>query len=278
MRPRVTFTLDLEDHRPTTSIPARYPAVARMLLEHLDLAGIRGTVFVVGQVAEEEPELVVEIARRGHEIGLHAWRHTVLTEMTASEFQVETSRGKSLLESLSGQEVVGFRAPTYSLVPETTWAVPILGELGFKYSSSTLPGRNPLHGFPGLPNRPFRWPTGLVEFPGPVVRLGPMAIAPLGGTYLRVLPWPVVAAAARWLPPETLRHTYCHPYDFDPDEPYWQVGDVPRALNRLLWIGRRRMLSKIDRLVGSGSDAGPPLAELVDQVGPVRVDVELLDG
>ncbi len=273
---RVTFSLDLEDHRPDDSVPERYPEVARSVLAHLAARNVRGTVFVVGEVAEAHPELVREVVDHGHEVGLHAWRHVQLTELDPGTFRTETARGKALLEDLAGAPVLGFRAPTYSLVRSTTWAVPILTELGFAYSSSTLPGPNPLHGFPGLPNHPFRWPTGLVEFPGPVVRLGPWALAPLGGAYLRVLPWPVVAASARWLPDATLRHTYCHPYDFDPDEPVWQVGDVPRWMNRLLWVGRRGMLRRIDRLVGD--EPGPPFGELVASVTGPPIEMELARG
>lgn len=275
MRHPVSFTLDLEDHRPSPpTFPERFPDIVRRLLEHLDRLEVRGSVYVVGEVAERHPDLVREVAEHGHEIGLHAWRHVQLTELDPDTFRAETARGKALLEELVGAPVLGFRAPTYSLVRATTWAVPILTELGFTYSSSTLPGPNPLHGFPELPNHPFVWPTGLVELPGPVVRFGPWALAPLGGAYLRVLPWPVVAAAVRWLPAETVRHTYCHPYDLDPEEPYWVVGDVPRWMNRLLWLGRRGMAGRLDKLLAGG--AGPTLGELAAAVTSDPIELELV--
>jgi polysaccharide deacetylase family protein (PEP-CTERM system associated) len=273
----VSFTLDLEDHRPADAgWEPRYPEVTRRLLAHLAERGVRGSVFVVGEVAERHPDLVEEVVAHGHEVGLHAWRHVPLAVVGPEQFADEIGRGRDLLRRLTGQEVGGFRAPTYSLVRATTWAVPMLTDLGFTYSSSTLPGPNPLFGFPELPNRPFRWPTGLVEFPGPVIRLGPWAVAPIGGTYLRVLPWPVVAASLRWMSDETLRHAYCHPYDFDPDEPYWQVGDVPKVLNRLLWWGRRGMLARLDRVLAGG--VGPPLGELVATVEATPIELELVHG
>lgn len=262
----VTFTLDVEDHRPSDGAwPERFTRRTLEVLDLLDELGVRGSVYFVGELAEANPGLVREAAARGHEIGLHAWRHVQLTRLEPAVFAEETRRGKAVLEQLVGAEVTGFRAPTYSLVRSTVWAVDICTELGFRYSSSTLPGRNPLFGFPGLPTVPFRWHTGLVEFPGPIVSGGPLpALAFLGGTYLRLLPWPLVAMGLSRLADDAVAHTYCHPYDFDPEEPYWVVGDVPRWMNRLLWARRRGMRRKVTRLLAGRG--GPPLGELVDGV------------
>ena len=121
-----------------------------------------------------------------------------------------------------------------------------------------LPARNPLYGWPGLPTDPFLWPSGLVELPVPVVRAGPAGLPFLGGVYLRLIPsavsrslLTVTSPRAPWL--------YCHPYDFDPDEPYWVVPDAGRLGSRLLWLNRRRMQGKVEQLLRDG--AGPPLRE-----------------
>ena len=257
----VTFTLDLEDHRPSPDHPVRYPALTREVLEFLDLRGIRGTFFVVGEVAEAAPDLVGEVAARGHEIGLHGWRHTPLTELDADSFRADVDRGKALLEDLAGRPVVGFRAPTFSLVPESRWAIDVLADAGFAYSSSILPARSPLFGDPSLPTTPFRWPNGLAELPVPIAGAGPARVPYLGGTYLRVLPAPLIrrahARGERRVP-----WTYLHPYDVDTDEPYWKVPDAG-WMSPLLWVGRKRVLGKLDQLVGTG--AGRPLRERLDE-------------
>ena len=259
----VTFTLDLEDHRPDEHAELRYPAVMREVLDWLDDRSIRGTVFVVGEVAESQPDLVCEVATRGHEVALHCWRHVPLTELDPGTFRDETAKAKALLEDLTGTAVGGYRAPTFSLVPSSVWAVDVLAELGFAYSSSVLAGSNPLFGWPGAPRQPFRWPNGLVEFPVPVAGAGRFRLPFLGGTYLRVLPWTVVAGARRWHRDPgagSAPWTYTHPYDFDPGEPKWKVPDAGR-LYPLLWVGRKGLFKKLDRLLGDGATAGPPLGE-----------------
>lgn len=258
----ITFSLDLEDHRPDESAELRFPQITRRVLDFLEERNIVGTFFVVGQVAETQPDLVREVAARGHELGLHAYRHVPLTELDPDRFRDETARGKAAIEDLAGTEVVGFRAPTYSLVPASIWAVDVLGELGFAYSSSVLPAANPLFGFPGAPEVPFRWPNGLAELPAPLTGVGSARLPFLGGTYLRVLPWPVVVAARRVGDLGPVPWTYCHPYDFDPGERFWWVPDAGR-MAPLLWVGRRRMEAKIRRLLATG--AGAPLRERLDE-------------
>jgi polysaccharide deacetylase family protein (PEP-CTERM system associated) len=259
-----TFTLDLEDHRPNEDAEDRLPAAAGAVRRFCSREGIRGTVFVVGEVARSHPDLVAGFAADGHEIGLHGHRHVPLTELEPATFRAETAEGRAVLAEVTGAEPVGYRAPTFSLVRETVWATDVLADLGFRYSSSVLPAPNPLYGFPGSPRAPFVWPSGLVEIPVPIMRVG-LAL-PFGGTYLRVLPWWVLAVGRRLVDVGPAPSTYCHPYDFDPGEPYWQPPETGRLTNRLLWIGRRRMFTKVGRILAPG--AGPPLAERLDSADP----------
>lgn len=256
--PAITFTLDLEDHRPSPEVAPRYASAARHILDRVADHGVTGTVFVVGEVAEAQPDLVREIAAAGHEVGLHAWRHVSLTTVAPDRFLDETKRGRDLLEDLTGTAVVGFRAPMFSLVPSTLWATDHLAELGFRYSSSVLPGANPLYGFPGAPHRPFRWPSGLLELPCPVTGVGRFKVPYLGGVYLRTLPWTVARWAAARERPGAVPFIYAHPYDADPAEPFWWVPEAGR-LSPILWVGRSRTLGRLDELLAKG--AGPSLAE-----------------
>lgn len=256
----VTFTLDLEDHRPDEHAPIRFPDATRRMLDFLAERSIVGTFFVVGVVAEAHPDLVREIAGAGHELALHSWQHVPLVDQDPVGFRADVAKGKRTVEDIAGTEVVGYRAPTFSLVPSTTWATDVLHDEGFTYSSSVLPTANPLYGFPGAPDDPFLWPCGLAEFPVPVAGFGRWRVPYLGGTYLRLLPGPLTRGVNRrghrrapW--------TYLHPYDIDRDEPRWRVPDAGR-LSPLLWVGRKGVLRKLERLFDAEHSA-PPLRDRI---------------
>jgi polysaccharide deacetylase family protein (PEP-CTERM system associated) len=254
----VTFTLDLEDHLGEYAPNGRYAENTRRVLAFLAERQVRGTFFVVGRVAESVPELVREVAAAGHEVACHSFRHIPLNRETPLSFRTDTLRAKHALEQAAGQEVLGYRAPIFSLTPATQWAVQELGELGFRYSSSVLPAAHPLHGFPSAPRMPFRWSTGLVEFPVPVVRFGPVALPFLGGIYLRYLPsgW-----IRRWSQrrSDSVLWTYVHPYDFDAEEPYAPLPDAATWVSILLWLNRRGTWRKLATVLESG--VGTPLGD-----------------
>ena len=157
----LTFTYDLEDNRPQESLPQRFDIVTRTVLETLSEMKVRGTFFVVATAARKAPDLVREISELGHEVGLHSYDHQMLPDQTATQFEQETRLGRSILQDITGEAVVGYRAPNFSLTRNSLWATDILAELGFAYSSSVLPVAHPYYGLPGAPTTPFRWPSGV---------------------------------------------------------------------------------------------------------------------
>lgn len=253
----VAFTFDLEDHRPNQTVEPRFGAVTDQLLCDLDDWGVTGTFFVVGDLARDNRDLVARVAARGHEVGLHGASHTPLPEIGPKKFREVTNAAADRLSQLVQAEVCGYRAPIFSLVPASAWAPEILSDLGFTYSASVLPARNPLFGWPQAPANPFLWPAGLIEIPSPVFGVGPFKLPLLGGTYLRVAPLPIV----RWVTKRAPDHAwlYAHPYDFDPDEPRWTVPEVGRIASRVLWWGRSKMKSRVPEIVAGNRTT---LAEL----------------
>lgn len=261
----VTFTLDLEDLRTSPTQEARVEPVTEGILDMLAERGVVGTVFVVGELARRHPALVRRVAEDGHEVALHAWRHGPLVDTTPDRFRADTIRAREAVEDVAGVRIIGYRAPMWSLVPETLWVTDVLAEQGFVYSSSVLPAPSPLYGWPGAPRTPFRWPSGLVEIPAPMLVTRHLQIPFLGGTYLRLLP----AAVRRWaldrVEPDAVLWAYCHPWEFDADEPFYPFEHGGYVTSRIGWLNRRGMQARVESVLGP--TPGPRFAEVVAGLG-----------
>lgn len=260
-KPDIAFTLDLEDHLGLYNEDSRFSAITYRILDFLDELNVTGTVFGVGRLVETDPALIRAIADRGHELGCHSYRHRPLDKEQIPDFVTETRRAKDALEQCSSHVVTGYRAPVFSLVRSTIWAVEKLKDMGFVYSSSVMPAHNPLYGFPEAPRRPFLWPNGLIELPCAVACIGPLTLPYLGGIYLRYVPAVMVENLARRAKPDDLLWTYCHPYDFDADESYARMPDTNFATNMLLWLNRQRTFSKMRRLLTQSRSR--PLCDII---------------
>lgn len=264
----LTFTLDLERHRPDD--PRRYADNAARILDFFAARGVRMTVFVVGELVGELAALIRHAHADGHEFALHSYTHVPLTAEDPAFYGARLAACRMQLEDLTGARVHGFRAPVFSLTPAATWVTGLLAEQGFSYSSSVLPAPHPLYGYPQAPMTPFRWPSGLLELPVPLLRLGPLHLPFLGGIYLRYLPHALIARARRALAPEVAAWSYVHPYDIDSDEGYVRFPGAGAALSVLLW--RRRAVT-FKRLAGlldaSDGQAAPPFAKRLAQSGIV---------
>lgn len=208
---------------PVDHIEDSVEIVLNILRDH----DVNATFFVVGEVAEEYPELVERVRDEGHEIGSHGHTHTPLFELTPAEFETELERASAAIERAAGVEPVGFRAPNFSVTRETEWAFDILDSKEFRYDSSVFPVKTPMYGVSGGPIRPYTIdsadpfragsdPASLVEWPvsavDSVVRL-PMG----GGFYGRVLPervlkWGIKRLNRRGIP----ANLYFHPWEFNP--------------------------------------------------------------
>ena len=173
------------------------PRVERSTHRLLDLFASRnvcGTFFILGWVAERYPQLVREIAAAGHEIACHSYQHQRITTQTREEFRADVRRAKLLLEEITGNEVLGYRAPTYSIMRETLWALDILVEEGFRYDSSIFPVHHDRYGIPDAERHlhVIRCAAGeITEFPPSTVRIAGVNVPMAGGGYFRLLPYPL---------------------------------------------------------------------------------------
>jgi len=187
-------------------------------------AEVKGTFFMLGCVAERHPALVRRIVDGGHELASHGWSHAPLTSLTEPAALDEMVRSKALLEDLGGVEILGFRAPSFSVTKSTRWALDALLEAGYRYDSSVFPVRHPDYGVPDSEEgiHELAAPSGrtIVEFPMTVARFLGCAVPVAGGGYFRLLPYGVT----RWGLRQVNRRGqpgvfYLHPWEVDPDQP-----------------------------------------------------------
>ncbi len=230
----------------------RMARTTRWILDRLAAREIHATFFIVGQIAEDDPGLVRAIADAGHEVASHGWDHRRILAMTRETFREDLRTSKDALEQAGGVKVVGYRAPTFSLVRKTAWALDILADLGFLYDSSIYPVRHDRYGIPEAPRGPFvavGESAEILEIPPATVRLGGVNFPVGGGGYFRLLPGPMFRSAltlARRDPKAGATMLYFHPWEFDPDQPRLPLQRVSRFRT---YVGIRQSRSRLERLM-----------------------------
>jgi polysaccharide deacetylase family protein (PEP-CTERM system associated) len=252
------ISIDVEDWPQSSwdrglSITERAAKNTRHLLDVLDRADVRATTFILGKLAERFPDLVREIHARGHEIASHGYGHIEIFNQTPEQFADDVRRSKDLLEQITGDRVHGYRAPDFSIVHRSLWALEVLTDLGFTYDSSIFPVRRPRYGIPDWPLGPttVRLPSGrlIVEFPVASYRAWGKNWPVGGGGYHRLLP----GLAGRWFARRVMQHRpfvfYCHPYEFDPREFAELSLAIPLKVRLHQGLGRSRFETRFMALV-----------------------------
>jgi peptidoglycan/xylan/chitin deacetylase (PgdA/CDA1 family) len=91
-----------------------YASIDR-LLDICDRYSIRATWFVLGTVAERKPAILRKIHAAGHEIASHGYGHRLVSSMSSDEFREDLRLSCMILENITGEKVLGFRAPSWSV-------------------------------------------------------------------------------------------------------------------------------------------------------------------
>jgi polysaccharide deacetylase family protein (PEP-CTERM system associated) len=195
----------------------------RRLLDLFAAREVEATFFILGWVAERFPGLVREIVAAGHEVACHSYWHRLIYQLNPKDFREDTRQSKDIIEQIAGVPIYGYRAPTYSIVSSSLWALEILVEIGFTYDSSIFPIHHDRYGIPSAPRAPFRirTPAGaLSEYPLTTFRFAGRSLPVGGGGYLRLLPrWYTRFGIKRAQQEGLPVIVYVHPWEVDPDQP-----------------------------------------------------------
>jgi polysaccharide deacetylase family protein (PEP-CTERM system associated) len=199
------------------------------LLDIFDEYEVKSTFFVLGLVGEQFPDLVRQIAARGHEVASHGYAHRLIYDQTPTAFRADIRRAKALLEDAAGCRVAGYRAPSYSITPRSLWALDVLLEEGYQYDSSIFPIHHDRYGIPVSERGPYiisRRGGSLVEVPASTANVGPLNLPVAGGGYFRILPywwakWGIARVNRSDRRPAVF---YLHPWEIDPLQPRLRVG------------------------------------------------------
>ena len=225
---------------------ARVGPAVDWLLDRLGSRGVRATFFLLGTIARDDPAMVRAIAAGGHEVASHGWDHRRILEMTPEQFRLDIRQAKDALEQATGGPILGYRAPTFSIVRRTAWALDVLAEEGFLYDSSIYPVRHDRYGVPGAPRFPFvaRGPGGaaILEIPPATLRLPGFNLPVGGGGYFRLLPPALMESAIREVGRRghpAVAMLYFHPWEFDPGQPRLPLP-TPSRLRTYVGISRTR--------------------------------------
>ncbi len=251
----------LKDALPPETWEKQESVVERNTIEVLDLFdahGVKATFFVLGWIADRYPELIQEVARRGHEIACHSYYHRMVSSLTPDEFRRDTDLALEAIVKACSRIPVGYRSPTWGIKSDMIWAYNILAELGFVYDSSVHPVRHDIYGHYGGPREPHEVPTaqgrGIIEIPALSAHDGN---AVSGGGWLRHRPYWYTKGQIKRLNEERKMRAivYFHPWELDRNLPANRLWHVLKKKHMPLkdwtrhYMGVASMKKKVQKLL-----------------------------
>ncbi len=233
------------------SLPQRVERNTLKILDMFEARKVKATFFTLGWVAERHPEIIHRIIKDGHELACHGYEHVRVTEQTPTEFRKDVVKTKKILEDLSGKEVKGYRAASYWIGAKNLWALDVLQEEGFKYSSSIYPVKHDLYGMPDAPRFIFEPITNkeFKEIPITTIRLGNKNMPCGGGGFFRFYPYVFSKWAFKRVNKQEQQPGifYFHPWEIDPEQPRQQGINMKTKIRH--YLNLHKMENRINRLI-----------------------------
>lgn len=207
------------------------------------LGETKATFFVLGWAAENFKGIVKKLHNAGHEIASHGYAHRLIYKQNRKEFSESVRKSKQILEDITGEEVIGYRAPTFSITRDNLWALDVLMEEGYKYDSSIFPIIHDRYGIPDAERFPFKierrgmeiieFPLSTVLFKKVKIPFSPISFKGMnfpisGGGYMRFLPYSLIKSGFSSVNREGKPAVfYFHPWEIDADQPRLEIKLLP---------------------------------------------------
>jgi len=241
------------------------------ILDLLERYRTKATFFVVGEVAEQHPDLIRSIFQRDHEIGCHTFSHTLVWNLGENLFREELKRFHVVMAEILGEvKIKGFRAPCFSIDNRNKWALKVLLDFGYQYDASIFPLKiNPLYGVSGAPTRPYRISfedvresdpsSSLMEYPLCPLEIGKLKIPISGGFYLRSLPLPFLYWGLRRINRNQSFLVYFHPWEGYEKTPRFKLPlynrvisyyGISSALKEFEFLLKHFKFARVDQVLG----------------------------
>lgn len=230
----------------------RVPLMIKKYLDFLDKYNSKATFFVVGDVARIYPGLVARIAEMGHEIACHSNKHLPLVKMDVTSFKTGMLENIKLLNDAGVRKIHGFRAPVLSITEKTSWAYKVLADLGFVYSSSVFPAKNPMYGWPEFSREPKLMENSIWELPITLFKSKLISVPVAGGVYFRIMPFFIIRKLlkSKWEKGQPVLG-YFHPFDIDVNQEHFMHPGINNnhIFNFLLYYNRKKVFNRLDSII-----------------------------
>jgi polysaccharide deacetylase family protein (PEP-CTERM system associated) len=277
-QPKNLLTFDIEDwnHANYAGVDlsacrgndSHFRANMELLLQLCSEAGCKATFFVLGQIGDQHPAVVRDIVRAGHEVASHGYGHQLAYKQTYEEFREDVKKSVDILQTLTGEKIWGYRAPSWSIVKSNHHYLQALEELGLRYDASIFPVKTFLYGIPDAPTEIHRpvvngRELALLEVPMSVLKIGGRNLGYSGGFYFRLFPGWLIKSIIR-SGNRAGRHSivYLHPRELDATErrlelplleSFIQYHNVSGTQNKLAEILRSFQFTSIrDKIINAG--------------------------
>ncbi len=224
----------------------------RKITKILDERHVKATFFILGWVAERFPDMVKSLTDNGHEIATHGYAHQMVYQQLPEVFEDDLTKSIALLEKISEEKVIGYRAPTYSIIEESFWAFDILIKHNLLYDSSIFPINHDRYGVPDSERFPhqIQGKNGrtILEFPLSTLRFWKWNFPIAGGGYLRLFPYRILKLGIQWLNRQQQPGIiYLHPWELDPEQP--RIPNIPYTTRLRHYINLHSTATKLHRLI-----------------------------